>query len=41
MRALLDAGDRLVDLECLSDRNSALRAEPVAPQTDTGGGNKI
>ena len=34
MRALLDVGDRRVDLECLSDRNATHRAEIVVPQAE-------
>ena len=41
MRALLDGGDRLVDLESLGDRDATLWAEPVQLQTEKRGGNKI
>ena len=41
MRSSLDAGDRLVDLECLGNRNTALGADAVPVQTEKGGGNKI
>ena len=41
MRASLDAGDRLVDLECLGNRDAALGVDVVQPQTEKGGGNKI
>jgi hypothetical protein len=34
-----DYGDGLVDLEHLSDRNAALGAEIIVPQTEIGGGN--
>ena len=39
--ALLDDGDRLVDLECLGYRDATLGAENVVPQAENGGGNKI
>ena len=41
MRASLDAGDRRVDLEHISDRHTTLWAEIVVLQTEKGGGNKI
>ena len=41
MRASLDSGDRLVDLESLSDRDATLWAEFVPVQAEKGGGNKI
>ena len=41
MRALLDGGDSLVDLERFNDRDATLRAELVDPQTEKRGGNKI
>ena len=41
MRALHDGGDRLVDLESLSDRHASLWAETVRTQTEKGRGNKI
>ena len=33
MRALLDCGDRRVDLECLGNRDATLRTKLVASQT--------
>jgi hypothetical protein len=36
-RALLDDGNRLVDLECLSERNAALGAELVPKQAANEG----
>ena len=41
MRALLDAGDRRVDLEHISDCHTNLWAEIVVPQTEKRRGNKI
>ena len=40
MRALLDDGDRLVDLESLCDRHTTLWTEFVLPQTAKRAGNK-
>ena len=41
MSAVLDGGDRLVDLERLGNRDASLWAEFVVPQTEKGGVTKL
>ena len=41
MRASLDGGDRLADLERFGNGDATRWAEMVPPQTEKGGGNKI